>query len=53
MYHAAAELADLGIGGRGSSPMDAAARSYQGRALAESPAMMQHSAEAVQQEAAR
>lgn len=53
MYHAAAELADLGVGGRGASPLNAAARAFQRRALAEAPASMKHSAEAVQLEAAR
>ena len=53
MYHAAAELADLGIGGEGGTALDAAARAFQRRALDEAPSLMKHSVEAVQLEAMR
>jgi hypothetical protein len=53
MYHAAAELADLGAGGDGSTELDASARAFQRRALDEAPALMKHSVEAVQLESMR
>lgn len=53
MYHAAAELADLGVGGDGGSALDAAGRAFQRRALTEAPAQMKHTAEAVQLETMR
>ena len=53
MYHAAAELADLGVGGDGDGALAAAARAFQRRALTEAPALMKHTAEAVQLETMR
>ena len=53
MYHSAAELADLGAGGDGGTVLDAAARAFQRRALTEAPALMKHTAEAVQLETMR
>ena len=53
MYHAAAELADLGAGGDGGTALDAAARAFQRRVLDEAPALMKHSVDAVHVESMR
>lgn len=53
VYHAAAELSIMGVGGQGTGDRDGFACTFQRSALKGAGEMMRHPAEAVQLEAAR